>query len=373
MSLRRRLCAVALAAAALAAARPAAAQCTAPEPVCRARTGVVAVSAFDPMASAVVLGPRRLATNRHVVADRETAKLHLLPDGPTVEARVVPTSYPGDLVLLRAARDLGRPALESAAAAGGPVYTVAVDVGARAVTAAGPGEVAARPPAGKPRARLHHSAPARKGNSGGALVDAAGRLIGVVTAGGEGRNNAIPAAELERLAAMSGPGHAEAHARLGRAYRRCITGLEGLRGPPPPRLVEACEATGNRELWDRLGQALGRAGRHRAAARLFRRSLDADPNSTNSRLSLAVTLHLAGRSEAEVPVLKRLLEALPADFQVLRMAVQAARETGDRALGDRALALIERHHPQALPQARAFLRGEPPPETHDGDSEETSP
>jgi tetratricopeptide (TPR) repeat protein len=283
---------------------------------------------------------------------------------------VVPTAYPGDLVLLRAARDLGRPPMPVAEAAAGPLYTVAVDVDARAVRAAGPGEVAARPPAGKPRARLHHTAPSRKGNSGGALIDADGRLVAVVTAGGEGRNDAIPASHLARLRAMSGPEHAAASARLGRAYRRCIEGLERTRGGPEAEVVDACEATGNRELWDQAGRALGQAGRYDAAVRLFRMSLAQDPNNVNSRLALAVTYHRAGRYADELPLLRRLLDSLPADFGVLRMAVQAARETGDAALGERALALIERHHPQAAPQARAFLEGEAGGHEHDHDHEE---
>ncbi len=79
--------------------------CTAPEPVCAARAAVFAVSSFDPLASAVRVGPEFLVTNRHVVADETRAEVRLA-DGRRLAAEVVPTGYAGDLALLRVAGDL---------------------------------------------------------------------------------------------------------------------------------------------------------------------------------------------------------------------------------------------------------------------------
>ncbi len=81
---------------------PAAAQeaCTAPKPVCAARAAVFAVSSFDPLASAVLLEPGLLVTNRHVVADETRVEVHGRGGGRLV-GEVVPTTYPGDLVLIR--------------------------------------------------------------------------------------------------------------------------------------------------------------------------------------------------------------------------------------------------------------------------------
>ncbi len=74
--------------------------CAAPEPVCAARAAVFAVSSFDPLASAVRVGPEFLVTNRHVVADQTRAEVRLA-DGRRLAAEVVPSGYGGDLALLR--------------------------------------------------------------------------------------------------------------------------------------------------------------------------------------------------------------------------------------------------------------------------------
>ncbi len=74
--------------------------CPAPEPVCAARAVVFAISSpFDPLASAVLVAPGVLVTNRHVVAD-ETHVEVAAEDG-AVTGEVVPTRYAGDLVLVR--------------------------------------------------------------------------------------------------------------------------------------------------------------------------------------------------------------------------------------------------------------------------------
>lgn len=331
--------------------------CTAPEAVCAARDAVFAISSpFDPLASAVLVAPGVLATNRHVVAD-ETRIEVLTKGGGAIAGEVVPTGYAGDLVLVRVPGLEGVP-LPLADAVDGPLYAVGADVAGGTDRAGGairvhsPGRVLALPAVGKPLARLHHAAQSQPGNSGGALVDANGRLVGIVTAGGEGRHDAIPVSRLAALEAASGPPHAAASAALGRAYRVCIESLE--RGALDV-LAEACGASGNRQLLDLAGRALGEAGRHAPSAQLFRDALEIDPNSVNSMIGLAVVLHLAESWDEEVAVLRDLIEQTPANFQLLRMSVQAGKFAGDEALVERALAFIGQHHPDALDAANDFL------------------
>jgi hypothetical protein len=325
--------------------------CTAPEAVCAARDAVFAISSpFDPLASAVLVAPGVLATNRHVVAD-ETRIEVLTKGGGAIAGEVVPTGYAGDLVLVRVPGLEGAP-LPLADAADGPLYAVGADQAGGAIRVHSPGHVLALPADGKPLARLHHAADSQPGNSGGALVDGNGRLVGIVTAGGEGRHDAIPVSRLAALEAASGPSHAAASAALGRAYRVCIESLE--RGALDA-LAEACGASGNRQLLDLAGRALGEAGRHAPSAQLFRDALEIDPNSVNSMIGLAVTLHLAESWDEEVAVLRDLIERSPADFQVLRMSVQAGKFAGDETLIERALAFIGQHHPDALDAANDFL------------------
>ena len=341
-------------------------RCQAPEPVCAARGRVFRIASFDPVASAVLIGPGLLVTNRHVVADLPWADV-FPPGGPVMRAQVVATDYPGDLVLLRAEGLNGGPALEMAPAdAGAEVYAVGVDVGRERVRVYAPGRIILPPAEGKPLARLHHSAHSQPGNSGGALVDGAGRLVGIVTSGGEGRHEAIGATQLAVLRARSGPRYADASRALGVHYRKCIEALEqARRGPAEAALgdaiAESCVASGNRQLFDLAGQFFGGARRVDDSVAMFERALEQDPNAINSRLGLAVMLDFSRRYGAAVPHLAWLLGVVPADRRVLRLAVQVGKWGGNADLAQRALALLEKHHPDLAPRARDFLADDRPP------------
>ncbi len=346
--------------------------CTAPAPVCAARAAVFAVSSFDPLASAVRVGPEFLVTNRHVVADETRAEVRLA-DGRRLVAEVVPTGYAGDLALLRVAGLGEGPVLQSGAARGavpaaGDLYVVGVDIETRRVRATAPGRPVLLPAAGKPLARLYHSAPSRPGHSGGALLDGQGRLIGIVAAGGEGNNEAIPATGVVALLAARGPAYAGDSRARGAATRVCSDTLDRA-ARTGPRLNEAlakaleraCAASGNRQLLDLAGQALGRSARHERAIALFERALEEDPNAINARIGLVVTLQLARRYAAAVPHLAWLLGVKADNLQVLRMATLSGKWGEAPELAARALALIETHHPLMAPSARKFLGGPDPP------------
>lgn len=338
----------------------AAVQCQAPEPVCAARAQVFRIASFDPVGSAVLVGPGLLVTNRHVVADRAWADV-FLPGGRIVRAEVVPTAYSGDLALLRLAELNGLPALEiGSASKESDLYVIGTDVGGKRIRVYPPGRVIVLPAPGKPLARLYHSALTRPGNSGGALVDGSGRLVGIASSGGEGVYEAIPASEIATLRALGGPGYEGENRAIGIAYRNCIEALESVRSrrgvpQPPEGITSDCVTSKNRQLFDLAGQALGRAGLLDASVAMFERSLAQDPNAINSRLGLVVALFLARRHGAAVPHLRRLLDLLPEDARILRYAVQAGKLGGDADLARRALALLERHHPSLAPPARKFL------------------
>ncbi|MEE8500585.1 MAG: serine protease [Kiloniellales bacterium] len=365
MSRARRLGAM-VGALALLAWGPAEAQdsgCAAPEPVCAARAAVFPLgSRFDPLASAVRIGPDLLVTSRHVMADETRAELRL-PDGRSLAAEVVPSGYPGDLVLLRAAGLGDGPVLARDTA--GPesvLYAIGLDIARRRVRATAPGRLILAPAPGHGLARLYHSAASQPGNSGGALVDGAGRLVGIVAAGGEGRNEAIPATALNLLLAESGPAFAEASRARGAATRACIEALEQAAGAAV-RLTEAlaeildrrCPESGNRQLLDLAGQAFGRAVHYDRGIALFERALAEDPHAINARIGLAVTLQLARRFGLAVAHLDWLLDVVPGDLQVLRMATLSAKWGDAPELGRRALALMQAHHPAMAPTARKFL------------------
>ncbi len=346
----------------VAASEAGAASCQAPKPVCAVRMQVFRIASFDPVGSAVLIGSGLLVTNRHVVADSARANV-FLPSGRVIRAYVVPTKYPGDLVLLRidGLNDRSAPEIASAIE-NSKLYAVGTDIGTKRVRVYLPGRVILLPAEDKPLARLHHSVPNRPGNSGGALVDGAGRLVGIVTSGGEGLNEAIPSSELAKLRALSGPEYEHQSREIGIAYRECIEALEsnrsgqGLAGASVrEKIIGDCAKSGNRQLFDLAGQALGRAGRFDAAVAMFEGALAQDSNAINSRLGLVVTLHLERRYRAAIPHLQLLLRLLPSDERILRLSIQAGKLGGNLDYARRALALLEQHHPRLAPRARQFL------------------
>lgn len=340
--------------------------CNAPEAVCRAAGNVVMISSFEPIGSAVIIGDGLLVTNRHMVADNAAAEI-TLADGRKVQARVAPAAYPGDLVGLVAA-GIDRPALQQndQPTMQSELYVIGFDVGRQAVRVYTPGRLIA-PRAATPLARLHHDARSLPGNSGGALVDAEGRLVGIVASGGEGRNEAIAVSEITRLRELTGPDRLDASLLIGRAYRRCVERLDSVRHATGPlndgdavEIQDACLATSNRQLMDEAGKVFGMRRDLERALVMLEASYRIDPNAPNALISLAVTYHIAGRFKDEIPVLYHALEFLPDEPQILRLALQAGIWGGDQALADKAMRRIETVLPQMAPAARRFYDAPPP-------------
>lgn len=353
------------------AAQAATNACTYTNPVCAARSAVFRIAAFDPVASAVRIGPNTLVTARHAIADAKAVEVEVEgADGRKFTATPVPSGYGGDLQLLDVPGLPDGPTLALAPEAprSGEVFSVGVDVGMRAVRVYPPGKITFPPATGHALARIHHSAHSQPGNSGGALVDGQGRLVGIIASGGEGRFEAIPVSALAALRAASGESHAVASAEIGAAIRICTLNLEDLRASRERRLAEdkakaietSCTRSRNRQLFDLAAQALGQRGLAAPSIALFERALAEDPNAINSRIGLIVSLAIAGRQEDAVPHIRWLLDRGIDDLQVLRLGIQAGVWGGDRALAERALARLKVVNPQMAPTAERFLANPPP-------------
>lgn len=341
--------------------------CRQPAAVCDARLAVFAISAFDPVGSAVRIGETQLVTSRHVVADRTTAEL-FLHDGSKIEVQVVPSDYKGDVILLSAPDLPSGPILQAAdAREESQLFTVGADVQLQRIRAYDPGGITLLPAEDKSFARLHHTAHSQPGNSGGALVDEEGRLLGIVAAGGEGRSEAIPSRTIAVLAERSGPEHEAASAEIGAAVRICTLQLENLRGrrgsldeQEIKALTIACRRSGNRQLYDLAGQAFGIRRMTEESLALFQDSLEQDPHALNSRIGLAITYHMALRYEEELPHLHFLMQHAPEDPQVLRFAIQAGVWGDDPEIAQSALEKLKEVDPRAALAAEHFMK-EPPP------------
>ena len=282
-------------------------------------------------------------------------------------ASVVPTAYDGDLILIETMDLDPGPTLPVAAdiTDAAALYTVGGDVGRGRIRVYPPGAYLLRPDSAAPHGRLHHTAYTQPGNSGGALVDQQGRLVGIVASGGEGRFEAIPVREIERLKQLSGAEFAAQSTALGIATRRCVELLEApaqrtLSNERAGDLHATCSATANRQLFDLAARTLGQARRIDLALDLSNRAFARDANAFNTRLILLTTLHIARRYEEELPHIAFLLEHLPGEQMVHRFAIQAGKWTGDMDLarngagtgpqtqpgpGESRRAVPERRHP----------------------------
>jgi serine protease Do len=191
--------------------------------------------------SGVVIAEGRVLTNAHVLRGEEVA---VARGGDVVHGRVAGVDADLDVAVI-AADTAGAPPVrwepDVAVAAGLPVFALA-DPGGRGLRVSFGVVTATGRSFRGPRGRriggsIEHSAPLPRGSSGGPLVDAAGRLLGVNTVRMEGGLLlALPAdaALRDRVAAL-GRGEAPERPRLGLAIAppRAARRMRAAVGLPP--------------------------------------------------------------------------------------------------------------------------------------------
>jgi serine protease Do len=191
--------------------------------------------------SGVVIGENRILTNAHNLQGDEVTIT--FADGRSADATVAGVDAEGDLAVLEAPTN-GASALTlgtAAPAVGTPVVALGNPNGhGPRITfgfVSGTGRSFRGPRGRRIGGSIEHSAPLPRGSSGGPLVDASGRLLGLNTVRMEGGLLlALPAdaALRERVTAL-GRGEVPAHPRLGLAIAppRAARRLRAAVGLPP--------------------------------------------------------------------------------------------------------------------------------------------
>ena len=342
--------------------------CKYPKAVCDARSVVFAIAAFDPLASAVRIGPELLVASRHAIADEAEVRVEFIDRAP-LKAEVLPSSYPGDIILLKVpGLPDGLDLQPAKIAPGEKVYSIGADVSRNKIRVYPPGKIMFLPAKGFSLARLHHDAYSQPGNSGGALINSSGQLVGIVTSGGDGRYEAIPLEAIHALKKASGSEHRQRSMEISRAIRICVLKLEETRSIQRRRLdVEkakalktSCRRSQNRQLMDLAAQTFGLTGHVDSSIQMFQNSLKQDPNALNTRIGLLVSLSLGRRHEHSLPHLRWLLDNGVNDLQVLRFAIQSGVWGGDKILAERAFRQLKEINPRMAPTAKRFLTNPPP-------------
>ena len=342
------------------AADPMLGDCPYAAPVCLARQAVFPISSYDPLASATRIGPDLLVTNRHVLGDHGDAVVHT-PNGPR-GARVVPSDYPGDLILLEVE---GLPnqghILPLSPALAEEFYTVGADTSRQEIRVFAPGRLILGPADGADLGRLHVSTHMQPGVSGGALVDNTGALAGIAVGGGEGRFEAIPAAQVTTLLdGRNSEGATTVTQAFGRAFAACDAVIESATETNVSALAETCAAADNHGQLLKAGRTLARLGAIDEAIALHRRAVEQTPHSINARLSLAASLQLGARYGEIIEHARWLIAIAPEDPQALRIAIQAGVWGDARDLTEDAYSLLQVLDPRQATAARRFIDSAPP-------------
>ena len=338
--------------------------CDAPAAVCGWTDRIVGIRTPNMIASGTVVADGFVVTNRHVAEDH--ARLMTRDSKGLIRtATPLPHDFPADLVILRLEGAVGTPSSlpEPAATRTEELFVVAFDQGRNGPRIYAAGDFAIYPAADAgSRARIHTNARALPGNSGGAVVDRDGRLVGILASGDGKISEVVPAAHIASVLQSTDPQHDREFLETGTAIRLCADALyesAAINRDPPEQLVAVigteCLASNNRQLFDQAGQTFGRWWMFDRSKAFLQRSLNLDPQSPNTLMSMAVTLHLNRETQAERPILERYLAIDPANPQALRMAIQVAGVLQDREFADKVLEMMRVHNPAAVPLAESFI------------------
>ena len=338
--------------------------CVAPPEVCEWKKKIVGLKTSNMVASGILLDGGLIITNRHVVEDHQSVLVRDY-DGNIDSAGIIPHNIQVDLAILaRNSKNIVPNVTKGFSdARSQTLYVVAFDQGRNASRVYKPSSFAYYPNLKKyPLARIHSDAKALPGNSGGAVVDQHGSLVGILASGDRRFSEIIPSAKLEEALASMDTKHSNKFFETGGFIRRCADALYAsaqiIKNPPNPivnKIERNCYNSNNRQLLDQAGQTFGRWWMFGLSEKYLKKSESMDPFSPNTLMSLAVTYHLSRNSEQSVRILKRYLELDPKNHQALRMSIQGAGAIGDKIFAYRVLDLMKKHNPSAVPLAESFL------------------
>ena len=338
-------------------------KCDKTENICLMLNEVVGIKTPMMVASGTVFNKDFIITNRHVIEDHRQVIIKF-NDGTIKKAYPIPHNYPVDLVILTLNKDLVIPnKLIIPSPIKGMLRVVAFDQGRKSNRIYKKGRVIVLPNNKMNiQARIHTTAKSLPGNSGGAVVDDNGNLVGFLASGDGNINEVISLSSLNGVLKNTNNKHNIEFFKIGRFIRLCADSLEiafNVQRNPDPVLMHNittnCWNSNNKQLIDQAGQTFGRLGDLKKSSKFLERSIEMDPMSPNSLLSLAITYHIDRKLNKERPIILRLLKLIPEDPQVLRLGVQVAGILKDKKMSETILNLMSLHNKEALPLAKKFI------------------
>ena len=336
--------------------------CAHDKAVCNWVNKVVIVRTGSVIASAVSLGNNIFVTNKHVVEDNLFVSIQDA-SGSLVDAYVLPNDHNADLVLLSQKKDLAIPSIHIQPPKGFEgLRGVGYGIGRGKIRVFPEGELISSPLETLKQARIHSTVRNLPGISGGALINKYGELIGILTSGSGSYNEAIPIHILSEVIARTGSSKQDFLDR-GQAFKECSELLSYVNKSSKKlsklfwdELKKTCNKTENKTLFDMVGQAFGAVGLLDDSISFLQKSVELDPNSPTSLLSLAIALQFKRAYERQVQVLEHLLQLVQDDPLVLRMSIQAAAFSKNETFAKKALIAMKENNSRAYTQALDFLK-----------------
>jgi S1-C subfamily serine protease len=199
--------------------------CEAPPEVCDWEKKIVGLKTDNMIASGILIDEGVIITNRHVVEDFQSVLVRDF-DGDIDSAQVIPHNIQIDLAILVRGSNGTVPNIKRdfSEARSQNLYVVAFDQGRNAVRVYEPSDFAHYPNLKKyPQARIHSNAKALPGNSGGAVVDQHGSLVGILASGDRRFSEIIPSTKLGEVFASMNKKHSGIFFEIGGLIRQCVS------------------------------------------------------------------------------------------------------------------------------------------------------
>ena len=333
------------------------------ENICNKLNQVVGIKTPMMVASGTIIDDDFIVTNRHVVEDHKQLIIRYY-NGEIKKAFPLTHNFPADLAILTLNKQKRNPTkLLKLNKIKGMIRVIGFDQGRKSNRIYDKGKVIAYSDTNKyPQSRIHTNAKSLPGNSGGAVVDDNGNLVGILASGDGNINEIIPISLVNEVIKRTDLKHEDNFFKIGKKIRLCADNLEeaqyvqkNLDNKIKKNIDTYCWNSQNKQLIDQAGQTFGRLGDLNKARKFLEKSIKLDPSSPNSLISLAIVYHIQRDLEKEKPLILRLLKLTPENPQVLRLGVQVAGILKDKEMSENVLELMTKYNREALPLAKKFI------------------
>ncbi len=333
------------------------------ENICNKLNQVVGIKTPMMVASGTIIDDDFIVTNRHVVEDHKQLIIRYY-NGEIKKAFPLTHNFPADLAILTLNKQKNIPTkLLKLNKINGMIRVIGFDQGRKSNRIYDKGKVIAYSDTNKyPQSRIHTDAKSLPGNSGGAVVDDNGNLVGILASGDGNINEIIPISLVNEVIKKTNLKYEDNFFKIGKNIRLCADNLEeaqyvqkNLDDIIKKNIDSYCWNSQNKQLIDQAGQTFGRLGDLNKARKFLEKSVTLDPSSPNSLISLAIVYHIKRDLEKERPIILKLLELTPDNPQVLRLGVQVAGILKDKEMSENVLGLMSKYNREALPLAKKFI------------------